>query len=116
MHRRRVEPLAAHRRGAESLADRLLEVSAKLREAAERSVVGLFEGHLAVAFLGHDDVVHEHDAALPVVERDELADDRDDRVGEAEVVEGRGAEALDLAHDVVAEIADEATVKWRQVL
>ena len=50
----------------------------------------------------------------PVVEGGQLTDDREDRVRQAEVVRWRVGQALDLAHDVVAEVADQPAVHRRQ--
>ena len=60
-------------------------------------------------------VVDEHHPLAPVVEGGELSDDRQQRVGMAEVVAGRVRQVLDLADHVVAEVADEAGVERRQI-
>ena len=65
--------------------------------------------------LPDDHVVHEHDALAPVVEGAQLPDHVQDGVGEAGVVTGHVGEMLDLAHDVVAEIAHEPPVQRGQV-
>ena len=63
----------------------------------------------------HPGVGDERDPLPPVVERGQLADDRQHALGQPLVVVGHVREALDLAHDVVAEVADEPAVQRRQV-
>ena len=50
-----------------------------------------------------------------MVERGDVTGDRQHRVGQPEVVVRHVGQALDLAHDVVAEVADDATVERRQL-
>ena len=57
----------------------------------------------------------EHHPLAPVVEGGQLADDRQDGVGVAEVVGRRVGQVLDLPDHVVAEVADQAGVQRRQV-
>ena len=59
--------------------------------------------------------IPERDPLAPVVEHRELADDAEHGVGQAQVVLGDLGQALDLAHHVVAEVADEAAVQGRQL-
>ena len=51
-----------------------------------------------------------------MVERGDVAGDREHRVGQAEIVGRHVGEPLDLAHDVVPEVADDTTVERRQVV
>ena len=46
----------------------------------------------------------------------QLADHRDDRVGVTEIVAGDVGQAFDLAHHVVPEVADQATVKGWEIV
>ena len=113
------EPRAERRRWNELVVARPLEVAPKRLQAFGGAEVGGFQqlgvGALAL-FLVEEHVVDERDPLTPVVEGRQLADDRHDGVRVAEVVRRRFPEPLDLAHDVVAEIADEASVKWRQLV
>ena len=61
------------------------------------------------------DALDEVHALPPVVECGEAADHGQHGVRETEVVARHARQMLDLAHDVVAEIADEAAVQRRQI-
>jgi hypothetical protein len=60
---------------------------------------------------GGDDVGHDGHRLLEMVECDDVAREREDRIGEPEVVLDRLREPLDLAHDVVAEVPDRAAMQ-----
>ena len=62
-----------------------------------------------------DHVVDQHHPLAPVVERGQLADHGQDGVGVPEVVGGVSGQVLDLADDVVAQVADQAGVERGQV-
>ena len=51
-----------------------------------------------------------------MVERGDVTGDRQHRVGQPEVVGRHVGQALDLAHDVVAEVADDAAVERRELV
>jgi hypothetical protein len=119
--------VAAHRRahlgqrvvGIRGLDERLVEgtgpVGGELVEAGEGGVVASVE--LVVVEAGLDEhVLDERDPLAPVVVGGQLADDRHHGVGVAEVVRGDVGQALDLAHDVVAEVAHDPAVQRGQVL
>jgi hypothetical protein len=76
--------------------------------------VGVCPGHGAVERARHHDVLDQEDALAPVVERADLPDDDQRRVGVAEVVGRHVRQAFDLAHHVVAEIPDQPAVERRQ--
>ena len=57
----------------------------------------------------------EVDTLTPVIERSERADDAHCRVGQLTIVAGHIGKPLDLAHDVVTEIAHDATLQRRQI-
>ena len=84
-------------------------------EAHEGLVVEPVDGGL-VGVVGQQHVVDERDPLAEVVEGGQLADDRQRGVGVARGVVGDVGEVLDLAHDVVAEVADEAAVQRGQVV
>ena len=51
----------------------------------------------------------------PVVDGDHRTDDIDHRIGKIAVVVGNIGEILDLANDVVADVANETTLQWRKI-
>ena len=90
-------------------------VGRQLLEPLDRFVVHLIQ--LVVAGIGRDEGVrYQGDALAEVIERRELPDDRQDRVGIARVVVGNVREMLDLAHDVVAEISHQPAVQGWKVI
>ena len=96
------------------LVDRAGAGLGQLVEPGDRPVVERVELGVGGA-LGGQHVVDQHDPLAPVVVGHQLADHRHDGVGVAEVVGRHGGQVLDLAHDVVAEVADHAAVQRRQV-
>ncbi len=54
-------------------------------------------------------------ALPPVIERGEAADHRQHGIRETEIVVRHARQMLDLAHHVVAEVADEAPVQRREI-
>ena len=62
-----------------------------------------------------EDVLDQVEALAEVVERGDVPGERQHRVGQAEVVGRHVGQALDLAHDVVAEVADDAAVERREL-
>ena len=119
--------VAAHRRrdvgqrvvGVGRLDERLVEragaVGGEARRGGRRRRRRRRRGRRRSAPGGDEGVGDERDPLAPVVVGGQLADDRQDGVGVAEVVGRDVGQALDLAHDVVAEVADEAAVQRRQV-
>ncbi len=64
----------------------------------------------------HDEHVLDEEEALPeVIERGDVTGQREDGVGVSQVVGRDVRQALDLPHDVVAEVTDEAAVEGREV-
>ncbi len=105
---RRRQQLARARPGA---------VRRQLAQPEARGLVGLRHSggvdHTARS-VGHHDVVDQHDALAPMVERTELPDHHQCGVGVPQVVGGRMRESLDLSHHVIAEVADQPAVKrWQ---
>ena len=98
----------------DGLLDRAGAVGGQLVEATERVVVGVVEDGPG-GVVGHDDVVDQGDPLPEVVVGGQLADHREHGVGVAGVVAGDVGQVLHLAHDVVAEVADDAAVEGRQV-
>ena len=71
---------------------------------------------VGVGALGHEEhVLDQVEPLAVVVERGDVPGEREHRVGPAERVVRHVREPLDLAHDVVAEVADDATVERRQL-
>ena len=89
-------------------------VGGQLVEAGLGGGVGGVELGVAPGRVDHH-VVDQHHPLAPVVEGGQLADDGQDGVGLAEVVGRDVGQVLDLAHHVVAEVADQAGVQRRQV-
>ena len=78
-----------------------------------RRVVVRVAGHGGVGTRIEEDVLDQVEALSEVIERGDVPGDRQHRVGKPEVVGRHVGESLDLAHDVVAEIADDTTVeRW----
>ena len=100
------------RRAQQRLVERAGAVARQLIEPGDRVVVGDIESGLVHA-VAHDDVVDQRHPLAPVVERRQLADDGQDSIGMASIVVGDVGQALDLAHDVVAEVADQTAVQRR---
>ena len=88
-------------------------VGRELVEAGQGVVVGRVDRR-RVGVVGDQGVGDQHDPLLPVVVDGQLADHRDDGVGIAEIVVGNVGQVLDLADDVVAQVADQAAVQRRQ--
>ena len=97
------------------LVERTGAVGGQLVEARDGVVVAAVE--LVVAEAGLDEhVLDERGPLAPVVVGGELADHRHHRVGVALVVGRDVGQVLDLAHDVVAEVAHDPAVQRRQVV
>ena len=85
------------------------------REPGQGRVVAVVE--LGVGQLGVDERVGDQGHPLAeVVERRQLADHVLDRIGQVLVVGRNVGQLLDLAHHVVAEVADQAAVQGRERL
>ena len=82
-------------------------------QAVHRGVVG---ARRASALGVEEHVLDQVEALAEVVERGDVPGEGQDRVGEAEVVGGDVGQPLDLAHHVVAEVADDPAVERRQVV
>ena len=61
----------------------------------------------------HGNALHHVGPLAPVVEGHERTDDAHHGVGQAELVGGHVVQPFDLAHDVVAEVADDAALQRR---
>jgi hypothetical protein len=97
------------------LAERAEQVLCEGLEARLRRLVRGAQLDLC-STLGYEHVVHEHDSLEPTVERAELTDHEQDRVGKSEVVARHIGKALDLAHHVVADVAHEPAVQRRKTV
>ena len=97
----------------ERLVDRPGSVGGQLLEPRHRLVVGPVDLRLA-RFAEQVGVREQGDPLTPMVEGGQLSDDREDRVGQAEVVLGWVGQVLDLPHHVVAEVPDQPAVHRRQ--
>ena len=102
-------------RAEQRLVERAGAVGGQLVEPPDRGVVGGIEDGLVGVGI-HDHVVDQGHPLAPVVEGGELTDDRHHGVGLVTVVGRDVGQVLDLAHDVVAEVAHEAAVEgWELV-
>ena len=82
-------------------------------DAADRRVVGPVE--IVDVHPEHRHALDQIDPLAPVVERSQRTDHAHRRVGQLTVVVGHVGQPLDLAHDVVAEVAHHAALQRRQV-
>ena len=84
-------------------------VIGELMDLGDRRVVG----GLQIGVVVDDDVGEQGDPLSPMVVHGEFSDHRDHRIGVTEIIGGYVGKMLDLAHDVVAEVADQTAVQRR---
>jgi hypothetical protein len=97
----------------DGLIDRLGALGGKALQAPERPVVEVV-GVGGGGTQGNGDRLHQRHPLAPRVVGGNLADDPDDGVGVTELVGRRFGQAFDFADDVVAQVADKASVQRRQ--
>lgn len=96
------------------LGDRAGEVGLHGVEAGDRVRVGLVDARVEVVVV--DRVGDQLDRAVPVVHDGEVAGEQHGQLGELQIVPLAGADLLQAAHDVVAEVADHAAGERGQAL
>ncbi len=102
------------RRFDERLVDRCGAVPCHRVEPRQRVVVERVQDRV-VGARGNRHVGDQHRPLRPVVERHEVTDDREHRVGPAPVVGGDIGQVLDLTDNVVAHVADDAAVEGWEI-